>query len=207
MKPTSIVAIAGGLLVIALLAIVLTGKIEGQVVDDVTGAPIAGAFIVGVWRGYVASPAHGSTGCYHIEFRTTDAHGRFSISEFAGNINPLRSDREVSVGVYAPGYSIEQNPDGGLYRAKLRTGDKSKQFSEIAMAPTYDCVGQRDPRLLPMYRAFAAEKGALASTKAERKASIEAQFLVDSVELGESEALKRHGSRLTKLYEEMEKAK
>jgi len=207
MKATSIVAIVGGSLIVGLIAFALTSKVEGQVVDDATGAPIPGAFVVGVWRGYANSFAHGSTGCYHIEFRTTDAEGRFSLSDFTGNLNPLRSDRQLSIGAYAPGYTVEQQAHEGQFRARRRIGDASKQFSEISMAPTYDCVGQGDPRVLPMYRAFAREMAELATTKAQRKASIDAQYLVDLIELGENEALRRSGARLTRMYEEMERIK
>ena len=45
----------------------------GVVVDTDTGEPLAGAYVIGRWRGYVSSHSV----CFHAEGTRTDTQGRF----------------------------------------------------------------------------------------------------------------------------------
>ena len=54
-------------------------KIEGIVLDDVTGKPVAGAIVTAQWHGDIHGIVQGSSLCYHVEAVQTDANGKFVI--------------------------------------------------------------------------------------------------------------------------------
>lgn len=97
------------LAVFSLTACGLSGGPEsGKVIDASTNEPVEGAIVVARWIGHLATWAHGSTNCYHVESTTTDENGEFHIprwkKEYTEDWQKNVSPRYVDVTVYKPGY-------------------------------------------------------------------------------------------------------
>ena len=184
--------------------------LEGEVLEEGTNKPIAGAFVVAAWMGQAYNPVQSASVCYHAEIVTTNEKGRFRVSEFSGNLNPLIVQRDRLLDVYAPGYNVSPNSlfEAGKYFMTRRTGTKEEQFAQVKSASTYDCIDSLDRRLLPMYRASYQERASLAVTDKQKRTVISGTlWAIERIELGEAAAGKNLDLRIYKKQNIPEKLK
>ena len=188
------IAWAGGLAILFGLYSVYAA--QGTVTDGSTGKPMAGVHIVASWSGSIAMPVQPSTRCYHAEATITDEQGRFSLSTFSGNWNPLMWDRTRSVWALAPGYVTSDKSDYGNLDLVLvpATGTKSEQFRALPRADVLGCPGDKR-QLLPFWRVLQAEAQRLASSREERRFASGRLFDIEEIEFGEEEAFRRLNAR------------
>lgn len=87
----------------ALCASGSTSAILGKVVDEETGLPVPGAYVIGRWM-YAGSDLYGSRSiCTGLEVVRTDLQGRFSMPE-------ARPHREWGPNVFVPGKELVRTP-------------------------------------------------------------------------------------------------
>ena len=117
---------------------------SGQVIDEESGKPLPDVFVIARWTS-TSGPffVHSSTVCYNLEITQTDKQGRYSISDFSWNFNPLHLGRERDVDFYLPGY--ETSPNRNLYDENnmvLRrySGDVSKRLHDLHRETDDFCV-------------------------------------------------------------------
>jgi hypothetical protein len=92
----------------ALLSLPLLAFGESGVVPDVsTNKPVANAVVVATWHAERMQTAQRHGECYRAEVTRSDDQGRFSISAFSGNLNPLLMDRQRSVFAVSKGFQQE----------------------------------------------------------------------------------------------------
>lgn len=83
------------------------GPLDGRVVDEKTGQPVAGAFVGVVWaRNTFRSPPHP---CVYTVLMQTDAQGRYSLPDLTAKIAEKSEDLNNiywSIKLWAPGYLL-----------------------------------------------------------------------------------------------------
>ena len=102
-----------GIGVAALLVFGLTLSscaMEGQVLEEGTNKPLAGAIVIATWHGSTLNPVHSTSTCFHLETATTDKNGKFKMPSFSGNFDPFIVDRNRYLDVYKAGYQQSANP-------------------------------------------------------------------------------------------------
>lgn len=192
---TRFAAFAGGATLLFYLYNVYAA--QGTVIDGSTGKPMAGVQIVAAWYGSVAMPVQPNTRCYHAEATVTDERGRFSLSTFTGNVNPLMLDRARNVWAIAPGYTISDRSDYGDLAFVLvpATGTKSEQFKALPYPSALGCP-VNSAILMPYWKVLHAEAARLASNRKEREEASGILFGIERTELGVDEARRRLDQRM-----------
>lgn len=102
-------------LALPLTACSLSGEtMDGQVLEEGTGKPVAGAIVVVRWTGNDSSGLFDGHGvCYHVETATTDATGKFHIgrwSDGASTRSFFIGNRAIYKEAYKVGYTRPQIP-------------------------------------------------------------------------------------------------
>ena len=179
---------------------------EGTVIDQTTGKPIAGAFVIAYWNGNTGWVVQPSTSCYYVEATTTNEKGRFDVSMFTGNLNPLRKDRTRNIHIYVPGYYATSKSDDEklVFMMAPREGSKSEQFKDIIDSGNPRGCSSVDKKItLPYLRALHKELAALATTKDENDRVESTMIIADSVEFGEDIARQNYQKRHEAKWEEV----
>jgi len=191
---TRFATIAGGAVMLFFLYSVYAA--QGTVIDGSTGKPMAGVHIVAAWYGSIAMPVQPNTRCYHAEATVTDERGRFSLSIFTGNLNPLMWDRSRNVWAIAPGYMNSERSDYGDLAFVLvpATGTKSEQFNSLPYPSALGCPVNR-AIMMPYWKVLYAEAVRLASNREERRKASGILHSIEYSELGEEEAMRRLNER------------
>lgn len=169
---------------------------QGTVIDGSTGKPMAGVQVVASWHGSISIAVQPFTRCYYAEATVTDERGRFNLSTFSGNWNPLMWDRTRSVWALAPGYVTSDRSDyGGLELVLVpATGTRSEQFKALPMGHVLGCTSE-NRQFLPFMRLLYEEARRLAVSKDEKQFASGRLFDIEEIELGEREALERLNAR------------
>jgi hypothetical protein len=142
---------------------------QGVVVDADTGEPLAGAYVIGRWRGYVSSHSV----CFHAEGTRTDSQGRFVLPAWR-NTGPYNTTRyqEFSDYSYLPGY---ESAGGSNERKRLRrfTGTREERLQYLMRVATGSAcdaqAGVSVRNLFPLYEAIYREAKELSETPEELK--------------------------------------
>jgi hypothetical protein len=82
---------------------------EGVVVDDSTGAPLAGVQVIGKWKVTYSSMGHSGERCVKVLVVESDAAGRFQFPAWSRNDTPVTSFYFALSG-YKPGYRPARDP-------------------------------------------------------------------------------------------------
>jgi hypothetical protein len=173
---------------------------QGVVLDKTTGKPIPGAIVVATWNGVVGVVVQGTSQCYKAEVAIADDKGRFDVSAFSWNLNPLMIDRQRDFAVLAPGYreSAKWFPRDPRVLMEPQTGSKSEQFARL---PGTDPLGCFDANkvVLPYLKALYAEMLPLATSTDEKMKAANIAFEIDFIEVGERDAHIRSGQRRSEI--------
>jgi hypothetical protein len=101
--------------------LVFGGMFGGQVLDQDTGKPVEGAYVIATWEDYTLS----QTTCVHMDIQVTDSEGRYFFGpwiDFLGRV-VFRQNSPHRM-VYAPGYEKINYGDPTYVR---RHDDKPKE--------------------------------------------------------------------------------
>lgn len=161
---------------------------SGQVIDEETGKPLAGVYVMAMWHASGFSPVVSKTVCYQFAISQTNDDGKYFLPTFSWNINPFLSDRQRYLEYYIAGYEDSPNNKPDEVVRKLRRSTKNaEQRIKSFLHPRYRmCTSekQRSEQLVPLYQAQLDEASQLAKSPVERDLleSVRAQRL--SAELG-----------------------
>ncbi|HRE12989.1 MAG TPA: hypothetical protein PLD37_02215 [Usitatibacteraceae bacterium] len=185
--------LAGGVLAFGLYNVYAA---QGTVIDGSTGKPMAGVHVAAAWTGTSVMPVQQTTRCYHAEAAVTDERGRFKLSSFTGNWDPLLLGRSREVWAIAPGYQTSPQGNVGDLAIVLvpATGSRAERFKALPDPFLISC--EADKRIfIPFWRTLHLESLRLANNRQERIAADRHLFDIEFVELGEREAMKRANAR------------
>lgn len=160
-------------LIVVMVGIVFAYHLgSGVVIDEVTGMPIEGVYVVARWSARGITPVNSSDVCFKVISTRTDGAGRFMLWPVSWNFNPLYWFRERDVLFYYKGYVLsEQNilfpllvsmkPEPGF--------DISRVESIHRVARRLGCGShaQQKQFLLPVYQAMASEAKEIADRTGE----------------------------------------
>lgn len=173
------------------------GPESGKVIDASTNKPVEGVIVVARWIGHLATWAHGSTNCYHVESTTTDGNGEFHIpkwkkdytEDWQRNVSP----RYVDVTVYKPGYqqtlgdAERQSDKNVIYYLEPFKGAREERLKYL-LAMSGNCFSEEFEQLTPLIKALYQEAKHLAITGADSEIVNSLHYSVDVLELGWNEA-------------------
>lgn len=196
----------------SLTACVLSGGPEnGKVIDATTNTPVEDAIVVARWIGHLATWAHGSTNCYHVESTTTDKNGEFHIPKWEKNYTEdwqkNISPRYVDITAYKPGYQLsprqieEQSHLKGIYYIEPFKGAREERLEYLLRISSSTSCGEAltsENNLLPLQKALYKEANTIALTVEDEKKVETLLFGLESLEFGSMEALTRMNERRKK---------
>ena len=166
----------------------------GQVVDGATGKPLAGVHVVARWDGQGFAGVVSKHTCFKVEAAQTNEKGRFSLSPFSWNFNPLLSDRQRTLIFYKRGFKApepvaEPNDSMVAMTADKQTGlDRLKYIGGSAGAATCGTLQQQRRALLPLYRAVYEESKEIASSPEDLRWLDSALHSLESLTMGDDTA-------------------
>jgi hypothetical protein len=107
----------------------------GQVIDRISGKPLANVFVIGQWNGTLDVPLQPKTTCYHADFAVTDNEGRYRLPDFSWSFNPFLRNRQRAVYPYKPGYkeSSVSRTNENVILMEARVGSKAEMFQAVEM--------------------------------------------------------------------------
>lgn len=145
---------------------------SGRVIDEETGKPLAGVYVMAMWHASGFSPVVSKTVCYQFAISKSDEDGKYSLPTFSWNINPFLSDRQRYLEYYIAGYEISANntTDDVVRRLRRSTKSVEDRMRSLAHQRYQNCTSERERRekLLPLYQAQLDEATRLASSPVER---------------------------------------
>ena len=158
----------------------------GVVIDETTGKPIEGVFVVGRWRARQITPIESSSVCFKVDSTQSDANGRFMLWPVSWNFDPRLWSRERQSMVYKKGYRLsETNPTGSS--TVLMTPDESgidQRVASISIAATDMVCGSRDELkryILPVYRAMFDEVKDIAQRAGDLRYLNRLNWLIETI--------------------------
>lgn len=185
------------------------GPASGKVIDAATNEPVEGAIVVARWIGHLATWAHGSTNCYHVESTMTDSKGEFHIPEWEMNYTEdwqkNVSPRYVDITAYRPGYQLsprqieEQSHLKGVYYIEPINGsiaERLEYLQKISRTTGCNSAGESEKNMLLLQKALYSEAEQLTKVKDDKKTLEDLLYAKEIIELGYETAQKRHLERL-----------
>ena len=145
--------------------------IDGVVLDESTGKPIAGAIVVATWTGDVSKLVDSGTVCYHAETARTDANGKYQIPAWSlpWSTRNFRISARGPVGeAYKPGYifsTYRPLPDLLLTPHKGTKDQYYEYLSTISRRNGCTPDAESEKNLLLFYGSIAAEADLIAETR------------------------------------------
>lgn len=144
---------------------------RGQVVDEATGKPLEGVYVMAVWNGAVPGIEPFSR-CYDFEITRTDQNGRYRLPRFSWDFRPWIWERHRFQDHYLAGYQVAPTvgPDQDAPKMRIAAGDVEARLRRMASSIFYmDCLSEADrkTKLAPLYRLQADEARKLAVTPSE----------------------------------------
>jgi hypothetical protein len=168
----------------------------GIVVERESRKPIPDAIVVATWNGDRRFFAQARSACYKVEVARTDNRGKFSVSSFSGNLNPLLMDRSRDVVVLAPGYRMSSTNDLDSLDVSMepQTGSNSERIKALPGTRATGCEGA-GTNLLPYLELLHQQILSMATTKEERLLASEVRLSIEMFTLGPQQATDRYGQR------------
>ncbi len=174
--------------------------VDGQVIDAATGKPLEGVFVVGRWHGYISLPVQGRSSCYHMAVTRTNADGKFLMSSWSRNVDPLLGDRLLDLYYYKVGYGVaahgEADQQPTLLTRDARLGkERMEEIGKIYAAT--DCGSKRRQlgQATPLYYAAADDARNAAVTREDQILARRFLDIFVVLEFDNNEAARRQGER------------
>jgi hypothetical protein len=146
-----------------------SGAIDGVVLDESTGKPLADAIVVVTWMGDESKLVDSGSDCYHAETARTDANGKWHTPAWSrpwSSRNFGISLRGPQGEAYKPGYIFSYRPLPDLLLTPHK-GTKDQYFEYLSKIGGRNfCAPDDESRknLLSFYRSIAAEADLIAET-------------------------------------------
>jgi len=193
------IAIASTPVIIGLVCLFWTET--GQVIDGATGKPLAGVHVVARWDGQGFAGVVSKHTCFKVEAAQTDEKGRFSLSPFSWNFNPLLSDRRRTLifykrGFKAPELTAEPNDSLVTMTTDERTGvERLKYIGGAAGGANCGTLEQQRRALLPIYQAVYEESKGIAADPEDLRWVNSALYSLELLTVGDEAASQNFSNR------------
>jgi len=188
------------------------GTVDGQVLEEGTNRPIAGATVVAQWIGQVPVFVDSQRACVQVDTATTDAEGKYRFSGWvrAPGSAPLVTGLHVQREAYKVGFEYSANlsqDEKIIYMAKMSSTPAQRIEFLANLSKLIDCnENDKDkPGLLALHRQIyqEAKDQQIYREAKERLRSMRDLVLVEStlydlekLEFGFEAAEKRHLGRV-----------
>jgi hypothetical protein len=194
-KPASFVAI--GTLVAAWLLLTFVLSETGQVMDRVSGKPLANVFVIAEWNGTLGIPLHARSTCYDAVFTVTDSEGRYRLPDFSWNFNPYLRNRQRAVYPYKPGYkeSSIRGANENVMFMEPRVGSKAEMFHDVESRHLSGGCDESRSRFSVPRKIRAKELESLAESVKEVNIANGVLFALESDEIGDAAAARNNRRR------------
>src|SRR5437773_1517011 len=94
MKPRQWTLVCAALMLAPILVGRQANAETARVIDESTGKPLAGVFVVTQWTADTFNPVQSSHTCFKVDATHTDDRGKFYLSSWSGNLSPMLSNRQ-----------------------------------------------------------------------------------------------------------------
>ena len=160
----------------------------GKVIDEETGKPLDGVFVLAHWKSSGSNVIDSRTVCYAFAWTKSDKNGRFWLRSLSWNINPFYWERHRYTELYLAGYESARGDKSANDVRKMRKvkGTAEERLKELTgIGYRRDCVSENEAKemLAPLYKAQHEEAISIALTPEEKKMAeslrgelIEAEF-------------------------------
>lgn len=152
------------------------GPVVGQVVEEGTHKPIAGAIVVAKWMGSVPAFADSQTVCVHVESAVTDQEGKYELPRWSkpSTVGPTVMNLGPVVTAYKPGYAWPTKPSQKeeivyLTAFKGGTNERLDYLSRVISATSCVSAGESYKNLYRVKRAVYEEARTVAQTADEKR--------------------------------------
>lgn len=141
----------------------INSPVDGVVIDESTGKPIAGAFVIAQWVRYGSDGFGSRTSCPHLEVVQSDDQGRYRIPK--ASVWGLGLTRMVFS--YKAGYEWfvkGREPDDRVMSMQPFSGNGDQRLESYrTFGSLQGCGAVTDyaPKLAPLYRSIAIEARSL----------------------------------------------
>lgn len=167
----------------------------GKIIDEETGKPLEGVFVMAMWNAGVVNPAISQSTCYHFEITKTDKEGKYKLSTWSGNFNPLYYDRYIAHEYYLPGYTSSSNNivDSGLWNMKRTKQSIEERLKSFVHNRYTSCTTEKErkKKLVPLLKAQYEEGQKIAVTDEQKELLKSVKLEILYAELGYMEFSKK----------------
>jgi hypothetical protein len=173
---------------------------EGRTIDEATGSPLAGVFVIISRWASVPLGIERRTSCISYDVAISDADGRFSVSLplnlLARMVGRIEGE---DISFYKQGYYFRA-PGGGGQPFVLRRDPRptAERYAEmLAIAVKTDCAsgGKGNEKAVAPLRAMHEELRSSATTSAQRRSARDWLLYIDIAEYGHDEGWKKKNAR------------
>ena len=184
-------AVFAGFGLVAIAAAYYTGM--GVVIDETTGKPVDGVFVVGRWRARQITPIESSSVCFKVDSTETDGNGRFMLWPVSWSFDPRLWSRERRLIFYKRGYRLSSTePDREtivtLKPDTAATEDRLNYVSKLGLQTVCGTLTERTQYLLPLYKAMIVETSEISGVTNNPDYADEIVWLAETLTLGSNVA-------------------
>jgi hypothetical protein len=158
----------------------------GQVIDRISGKPLANVFVIAQWNGTLDVPLQPKSTCYHAELALTDNEGRYHLPDFSWNFNPFLRNRHRTAYPYKAGYeeSSIPRPNESVIFMEARVGSKSEMFRAVERNNLSGGCNESESRFSVPRKVRLMELMSLAESPKEFDIADSQLFALESSEVG-----------------------
>ena len=196
-------AVFAGIGLVAIAAAYYLGM--GLIIDETTGKPIEGVFVVGRWRARQITPIESSSVCFKVDSTQSDANGRFMLWPVSWNFDPRLWSRERELLFYKRGYRVSDTAAGKESNVLMKPddtslGDRLNYVSKIGMRTVCGNLTQRTQHLLPIYDVMLSESAAISGSDGNSDYFDDLTWLRETLTLGSRVATRNLLDKQRRIY-------
>jgi hypothetical protein len=134
----------------------------GTVIDEATGKPIEGVYVIARWQGRAVNPIHSSDTCFKVASTRSDANGRFMLWPVSWNFDPRIWERRRDLLYYARSYRLADDKTAEERIVRMRADDSAmderhQRIVEVAWQSSCGTDDEYKRYLVPVFKAMLAE--------------------------------------------------
>lgn len=163
----------------------INSPIDGVVIDESTGKPIAGAFVIAQWVRYGSDGFGSRTSCPHVEVVQSDSQGRYRIPKTS--VWGLGLTRMVFAYKAEYEWFVKgQEPEDRVMSMRPFKGTSQERLDKTLTMTRLECGPPEHYRivLLPLYRSMLEEAKKLKSSDENIRGLRSMRYSLDVLELG-----------------------
>ena len=145
--------------------------VDGKVVDENTGSPVAGAVVVVTWVGDTSGIVGGNTVCYHVETTMSDADGKFHTPRwFRWSLSGiLIAERGPRAKAYKTGYTGPSSSGANPSVVLIAPGTDDQYFENLLYLPNCPEAAESRKNLYRLYAIVAKDSEPLARSREQKE--------------------------------------